>query len=52
MSWLTLSSTPDTPLTHLAGSGEHVTFQSEETGFCILRVRVRGHRCRCVRVGV
>jgi exodeoxyribonuclease V alpha subunit len=28
----------------LAGSVERVTFHSEETGFCVLRVKVRGHR--------
>ena len=48
----TLHSTPDTLLEHLAGSVERVTFHSEETGFCVLRVKVHGHRCRCVRVGV
>src|SRR5262245_23000078 len=34
----------DTPLEHLACSVERVTFHSEETGFCVLRVKVRGHR--------
>jgi exodeoxyribonuclease V alpha subunit len=33
-----------TPTEHLAGSLERVTFHSEETGFCVLRVKVRGHR--------
>jgi exodeoxyribonuclease V alpha subunit len=32
----------DTPTEHLAGSVERVTFHSEETGFCVLRVKVRG----------
>ena len=32
------------PTEHLAGSVERVTFHSEETGFCVLRVKVRGHR--------
>src|SRR2546430_2939230 len=44
MPLLTQPSTPDTPLEHLAGSVERVTFHSEETGFCVLRVKVRGHR--------
>src|SRR5256712_7470804 len=39
----------DTPLEHLAGSVERVTFHSEETGFCVLRVKVRGH-CDLVTV--
>jgi exodeoxyribonuclease V alpha subunit len=30
------------PLEHLAGTVERVTFHSEETGFCVLRVKVRG----------
>ncbi|WP_295392012.1 ATP-dependent RecD-like DNA helicase [uncultured Thiodictyon sp.] len=29
---------------HLAGSIERVTFHSEESGFCVLRVKVRGQR--------
>lgn len=29
---------------HVAGSVERVTFHSEETGFCVLRVKVRGRR--------
>ncbi len=29
---------------HLSGSVERVTFHSEETGFCVLRVKVRGRR--------
>ena len=28
----------------LQGSVEHVTFHSEETGFCVLRTKVKGHR--------
>jgi exodeoxyribonuclease V alpha subunit len=32
------------PSTHLAGSVERVTFHSEESGFCVLRVKVRGER--------
>jgi exodeoxyribonuclease V alpha subunit len=33
-----------TPTEQLAGSVERITFHSEETGFCVLRVKVRGHR--------
>jgi hypothetical protein len=29
---------------HLQGSVERVTFHSPESGFCVLRVKVRGHR--------
>ena len=29
---------------HLSGSVERVTFHSEESGFCVLRVKVRGQR--------
>ena len=29
---------------HLAGSVERVTFHSEDSGFCVLRVKVRGQR--------
>ena len=32
------------PTEQLTGSVERVTFHSEETGFCVLRVKVRGHR--------
>ena len=32
------------PGTHLAGSVERVTFHSEESGFCVLRIKVRGER--------
>jgi exodeoxyribonuclease V alpha subunit len=38
------TASPSTPTEHLAGSVERVTFHSEETGFCVLRVKVRGHR--------
>ena len=30
------------PLERLHGTIERVTFHSEESGFCVLRVRVRG----------
>ena len=32
------------PTEHLSGSVERVTFHSEESGFCVLRVKVRGQR--------
>jgi exodeoxyribonuclease V alpha subunit len=32
------------PLERLSGSVDRITFHSEETGFCVLRVKVRGHR--------
>jgi exodeoxyribonuclease V alpha subunit len=37
------------PTEHLTGAVERVTFHSEETGFCVLRVKVRGH-CDLVTV--
>jgi exodeoxyribonuclease V alpha subunit len=36
---------------HLAGSVERVTFHCEETGFCVLRVKVRGQRDLVTVVG-
>src|SRR6266404_2873781 len=51
MSLRTPTPTVDTPLEHLAGSVERVTFHSEETGFCVLRVKVRGHRDLVTVVG-
>jgi exodeoxyribonuclease V alpha subunit len=32
------------PLERISGSVDRVTFHSEETGFCVLRVKLRGHR--------
>ena len=29
---------------HLSGSIERITFHSEETGFCVLRIKAKGHR--------
>ena len=43
--------TPDAPTEPLAGSVERVTFHSEETGFCVLRVKVCGHRDLVTVVG-
>src|SRR2546421_44391 len=46
---------PPSPGTHpmepLTGAVERVTFHSEETGFCVLRVKVRGHRDLVTIVG-
>jgi len=41
----------DAPTEHLAGSVERVTFHSAESGFCVLRVKVRGHRDLVTVVG-
>ncbi len=34
----------DTPIERLSGSVERVTFHSEESGFCVLRTKVKGQR--------
>jgi len=39
------------PSEHLAGAVERVTFHSEESGFCVLRVKVRGQRALVTVVG-
>ena len=40
-----MSSTPSpAPLEHLSGAIERVTFHSPDSGFCVLRVKVRGER--------
>jgi exodeoxyribonuclease V alpha subunit len=36
---------------HLVGSIERVTFHNDETGFCVLRVKARGHRKSITVVG-
>ncbi|WP_262296020.1 SF1B family DNA helicase RecD2 [Microvirga sesbaniae] len=36
---------------HLVGSVERVTFHNDETGFCVLRVKARGHRKPVAVVG-
>jgi exodeoxyribonuclease V alpha subunit len=41
----------DHPTEHLTGAVERVTFHSEESGFCVLRVKVRGHRDLVTMVG-
>ncbi|HUU20764.1 MAG TPA: ATP-dependent RecD-like DNA helicase [Sedimentisphaerales bacterium] len=38
-------------LEHVSGLVEHVTFHSDESGFCVLRVKVRGHRDHTTVVG-
>ncbi|MCK4609056.1 MAG: ATP-dependent RecD-like DNA helicase, partial [Gammaproteobacteria bacterium] len=38
------SSTDGSPLEQLQGSVERITFHSEETGFCVLRTKVRGFK--------
>src|SRR5437763_15234672 len=46
------SPSPSThPLEPLTGAVERVTCHSEETGFCVLRVKVRGHRGLVTVVG-
>jgi exodeoxyribonuclease V alpha subunit len=45
------STQPDTPTEALSGAVEHVTFHSDETGFCVLRVKVRDHRDLVTVVG-
>jgi len=51
MSLRTPTPPSDTPTEHLAGTVERVTFHSEDTGFCVLRVKVRGHRDLVTVVG-
>lgn len=48
---LTLSQHPTTPQDGLAGLIERVTFHSEETGFSVLRVKVKGRRDLVTVVG-
>src|SRR2546426_6781045 len=47
----TSPSPPTHPTEQLPGAVERVTFHSEETGFCVLRVKVRGHRDLVTVVG-
>jgi exodeoxyribonuclease V alpha subunit len=44
-------STQSHPTEHLTGAVERVTFHSEDTGFCVLRVKVRGQRDLVTVVG-
>ncbi len=41
----------DSPTEVLAGLVERVTFHSQESGFCVLRVKARGHRDLVTTVG-
>jgi exodeoxyribonuclease V alpha subunit len=41
----------DIPAERLAGSVERITFHSEESGFCIFRVKVKGRRDLVTIVG-
>src|SRR6266705_1857899 len=47
----TQTSSSTHPTESLTGAVERVTFHSEETGFCVLRVKVRGHRDLVTVVG-
>jgi exodeoxyribonuclease V alpha subunit len=38
-------------LEHISGLVEHITFHNDESGFCVLRVRVRGRRDHIIVVG-
>ena len=55
LSMAAFTPTSPAPFTHpteqLTGAVERVTFHSEETGFCVLRVKVRGHRDLVTVVG-
>jgi exodeoxyribonuclease V alpha subunit len=48
---LQTGSGPDSTTEVLAGLVERVTFHSEESGFCVLRVKARGHRDLVTTVG-
>ncbi|MGB7934781.1 MAG: hypothetical protein WCH04_21675, partial [Gammaproteobacteria bacterium] len=43
---------PDVPVERLQGAVERVTFHSEESGVCVLRVKVRGQRDLVTVVGI
>ncbi|MDD1614556.1 MAG: hypothetical protein LUP98_07870 [Methylococcaceae bacterium] len=42
----------DNPLEKLQGSIERVTFHSESSGFCVLRIKVKSHRKCCRRAKI
>jgi len=48
---LRTGSGPDSTTEVLSGLVERVTFHSEESGFCVLRVKARGHRDLVTTVG-
>lgn len=41
----------DNPTERLSGSVERVTFHNEESGFCVLRVKVKGHKEQTTVIG-
>ena len=43
--------TPAPDFEHLAGLVERVTFHNAETGFCVLRLKVKGERDLVTLVG-
>ncbi len=43
---------PDTTAERLQGSVERVTFNSPESGFCVLRIKVRGQRDLVTVIGL
>lgn len=46
-----IRSAPEAPAERLSGSVERVTFHNPDNGFCVLRVKVRGHRDLITVVG-
>ena len=44
MSWMPKERVQGPHAERLQGSVERVTFHSESSGFCVLRVKVKGHR--------
>ena len=46
-----MPATSDVPVERLAGSVERVTFHSEESGFCVLRTKVKGQRDQVTVIG-
>ena len=47
----TSSPGPNTPSEEIAGLVERVTYFNEESGFAVLRVKVRGHRDQVTVLG-
>jgi hypothetical protein len=46
------ATSPDKAITEeISGLIERVTFHNDENGFCVLRVRVRGHRAEVTVIG-
>ena len=44
LSWFPMQPQGPKPTEQIAGLVERVTFHSEESGFCVLRIKARGHR--------